>query len=140
MLGKAVVTRPGGENTQWTFAISGLLSTNHIRPEQINIYKQLCSLAFAACLCRASRVFVLHCKSNPCDSMNEAETAWKSEICLVPQDQIEHLIPAVLDAEKREWLQSCSPVTSSTNSLREEGSRPGDTNSVGVGLRLLRYA
>ena len=38
--------------------------------------------------------------------------AWKPEKDLVPQDQIELLLSLLLEAEKRRWLASISPVNS----------------------------
>ena len=65
--------------------------------------------------------------------------AWKSEKDLVPQDQIELLLSLLLEAEKRRWLASISPVNSAEHDELQPDDNVEQNYSLGdAGSVLLR--
>lgn len=66
--------------------------------------------------------------------------AWKSDKDLVPEDQIECLLSLLLEAEKRRWQASISPVNSlgRDDTQSEENGRT-NCSSLDAGFHLLGY-
>ena len=64
--------------------------------------------------------------------------AWKSDKDLVPEDQIECLLSLLLEAEKRRWQASISPVNSlgRDDTQSEENGRT-NCSSLDAGFHLL---
>ena len=64
--------------------------------------------------------------------------AWKPEKDLVLEEQIECLLYLLLEAEKRRWLASISPVNSLEHDDAEaEGNGRSGSSSLDAGVHLL---